>query len=306
MRRLPPKMSQKMRKIPKMADFLSKNGKQTRFFAFFVIFSLFLGLFDISLGKTEQNAPVGPPWEDPPPELWFPVGEEIDYEVFWGVFMVAEATAKAEWIERDGRRLLSLNMRAKTNGLVEKIYPVKEFLETIIEPISFLPLTFEKDSHEGRRYSHELTTFDHAAGKGVWRSLSKNKEPKVFEIQPDTRDLMGLMYWIRKTPLQPNETRQYEVMTDEKLYEVIVETGKKEPVSLKNYGKVMSLKVEPKGKFNGMFVRKGRLWLWVSDDPRGTIVRAAASVPVASIKIMLKEVRGPGDDFWTTKPVNKK
>ena len=120
-----------------MADFLSKKGKKTRFFSFFVIFSLFLGLFDISLGKTEQKAPVGPPWDDPPPELWFPVGEEIDYEVFWGVFMVAEATAKAEWIERDGRRLLSLNMRAKTNGLVEKIYPVKEFLETIIEPISF-------------------------------------------------------------------------------------------------------------------------------------------------------------------------
>ena len=81
-----------------MADFLSKKGKKTRFFSFFVIFSLFLGLFDISLGKTEQKAPVGPPWDDPPPELWFPVGEEIDYEVFWGVFMVAEATAKAEWV----------------------------------------------------------------------------------------------------------------------------------------------------------------------------------------------------------------
>jgi hypothetical protein len=36
----------------------------------------------------------------------------------------------------------------------------------------------------------------------------------------------------------------------------------------------------------------------VSNDERYTICRAAASVPVASIKIMLKRVRGPGGDFW--------
>ena len=43
------------------------------------------------------------------------------------------------------------------------------------------------------------------------------------------------------------------------------------------------------------------MWLWLSDDERYTICRAVASVPVASIKIMLKNVRGPGDDVWTRK-----
>lgn len=290
-----------MKKLPKMTGILPNNGQKSHFFAFFGIFLFFFGIFDVSWAKnTKKSTLLGPLWAEPAPELWFPVGEEIDYQIFWGVFMVGEATAKAEWIERDGRRLLSLNVRAKTNGLVEKIYPVKEFLETIIEPVSFLPLSFEKDSHEGKRHYHELTTFDHAAGKGVWRSLSrKDKEPIEFVIQPDTRDLMGLMYWIRKEPFTAGETRQYEVMTDDRLYELIVEVGKKERVSLSRYGKVACLKMEPKGKFQGMFVRKGRMWLWVADDPRGPICRVAASVPVASIKIMLKEIRGPGDDFWT-------
>jgi len=95
-----------------------------------------------------------------------------------------------------------------------------------------------------------------------------------------------------------DETRTYNVMTDEKLYELIIEAGRKERLSLAKYGRIDSLKIEPKGKFDGMFVRKGRMWLWVSDDPRYVIVRATASVPVASIKIILREVRGPGDDFW--------
>ena len=269
--------------------------KKFRFFAHFFIFSLIFSIFSEVLA---ENPIFGTPWGDPPPKLWFPVGEEIDYEIFWGIFMVGEATAKAEWINRDGRRLLSLNARAKTNGLVEKLYPVTEFLESIIDPVTFLPLSFEKDSHEGRHHHHELTTFDHAARKGVWKSLLKD-DREEFDIDEDTRDLMGLMYWIRKDPIQAGETRSYRVMTDEKLYELVVESGKKEKVELENYGKVPCIKMEPKGKFNGMFVRKGRMFLWLSDDVRYTICRATASVPVASIKIMLKTVRGPGDDFWT-------
>jgi hypothetical protein len=236
--------------------------------------------------------------DDPPPELWFPVGEEIDYAVFWGIFMVGEATTKAEWVQQEGRRLLSISMRAQSNGVVEKLYPVQEVMTTILDPATFLPLSFEKDSHEGRRHAHEITTFDHAAKKGYWKSLLKDKQ-KEFDIDADTRDMMGLMYWVRKDPIRAGETRNFRMMADEKVYDVIVAAGKQEPVSLENYGKIPCIKMEPKGKFNGMFVRKGRMWLWVSDDPRYAICRIVASVPVASIKIMLKKVRGPGNDFWT-------
>ena len=242
--------------------------------------------------------PPGPPWDAPPPQLWFPVGETVDYDISWGIFTVGKATARAEWLEREGRRLLALTVEGKSNGIVEKLYPVDLFLQTILEPVSFLPLSFEKKSREGRHRAHEITTFDHAAKQGHWRSLLKDKQ-KDFDIGADTRDLLGLMYWIRKEPVQADEIRTYHVMTDEKMYELILEAGRKEPVTLSGYGKVPCIKMEPKGKFNGMFVRKGRMWVWVSDDPRYTVCRVAASVPVASIKIMLTAVRGPGDDFWT-------
>ncbi len=247
-------------------------------------------------GGMAKTAP-GTPWGDPPPELWFPVGESIDYEIFWGIFMVGKATAKTDWIEREGRRLLTLTVEGKSNGIVEKLYPVELFMQTVLDPVTFLPLTFEKRNREGRHRYHEMTVFNHAKRKGHWQSLLKDKQ-KIFEIEAETRDLMGLMYWIRKEPVKAGEVRQFNVMADEKMYELILEAGRKEPVTLADYGKVDCIKMEPKGKFNGMFVRKGRMWVWVSDDPRYTICRIAASVPVASIKIMLKSVHGPGDDFW--------
>ena len=245
-----------------------------------------------------ETVPPGPPWDAPPPPLWFPVGETVDYDISWGIFTVGRATARAEWLERDGRRLLALTVEGRSNGIVEKLYPVDLFLQTILEPVSFLPLTYEKKSREGRHRYHELTTFDHAAKKGHWRSLLSDKH-KDFDIGAETRDLLGLMYWIRKEPVRADEVRNYTVMADEKMYELILAAGRKEPVTLSGYGKVPCIKMEPKGKFNGMFVRKGRMWVWVSDDQRYTVCRVAASVPVASIKIMLTRVRGPGDDFWT-------
>lgn len=278
--------------MPKKTSIFPKN---VRFSLFFIVFGAFFGIFGPIFA---ENAAGGLPWDDPVPELWFPVGETIDYEIAWGIFTVGEATAKAEWLNRDGRRLLTLTVEGKSNGIVEKLYPVELFLQTVLDPATFLPLSFEKKNREGKRRYHEMTTFDHAAKKGSWKSLLKDKQ-KDFAIEADTRDLMGLMYWIRKEPIREQETRSYHVMTDEKLYELIIAAGKKEPVELDRYGKVACIKMEPKGKFDGMFVRKGRMWVWLSDDPRYTICRAAASVPVASIKIMLKTVRGPGDDFWT-------
>jgi hypothetical protein len=272
------------------------NDRIRRFATRALLTGVLLGL-GVPAGVRAAPALPGLPWDDPPPELWFPVGEEIDYEIQWGVFTVGEATARAAWTNIDGRRLLTLTVEGQSNGLIEKLYPVELFLQTLLDPVTFLPIHFEKRSREGKRRYHELTTFDHDKLRGHWRSILKDRE-KTFDIEPDTRDLMGLMYWVRKEPVREEETRTYNVMTDEKMYELIIEAGRKDRVKLKNYGRVSTIKMEPKGKFDGMFVRKGRMWLWTSDDPRYVIVRAVASVPVASIKIMLQRVRGPGDDSW--------
>lgn len=277
-----------------------KTSIFTRTSVFLAIFAVFLHFSAVCSPILAEKAAVGLPWDDPPPELWFPVGEAIDYEVFWGIFMVGEGTASAEWVNQDGRRLLALSMTAKSNGLVENLYPVKQWMQTLLDPVTFLPLVFEKRTSEGKRRAHERMTFDHAAKKAHWVSYLKNKE-KVVDIEADTRDLMGLMYWIRKDPIRAGQKRSYRVMADEKMYELEAEAERVEKVALAEYGKVTCIKMEPKGKFNGMFIRKGRMWIWLSDDERYLICRATASVPVASIKVMLKRVRGPGNDVWVRK-----
>jgi len=241
---------------------------------------------------------TAPAWDEPPPELWFPVGEDCLYDISWGFFTVGESRARADWIEVEGRRLLSISMEAESNGIVEALYPVKEFMQTLVEPRSFLPLGHEKQSSEGRHKTHEITAFDPAKGEAHYHSFLRDNG-YTYAVPEGTRDMLSLMYYFRKDPILDGKgKREYEMVTNEKLYDVIVESLGLEKVKTSRYGKRECVKLEPTGKFEGMFVHKGRMILWLSRDKRYTLCELSAAVPVASIHVTLEEVRGPGDDDW--------
>ncbi len=104
---------------------------------------------------------------------------------------------------------------------------------------------------------------------------------------------------MRSLDFKEGETRFVEVMADEKLYDLEVKAQEIETVKTKTFGEVKALKLEPKAKFQGLFVRKGRMITWGSLDDRFVAVKIVAKIPLASVKVLLTEVHGPGDDRWT-------
>ncbi len=235
--------------------------------------------------------------------LPFPVGEETFYDLHWGMLPVGESHITTGLTNHQGRTVLAIRYFTRTNKLVETLYPVSIQMETLIDPDTFLPIRFTKKAQEGRRRTDEVTDFNHAAGTATVQNRLKNKT-KVVPIQADTRDLVALMYHMRGTPFVPGSTRQYQVFTDDKIYDLTLKMGAVEKVSLSRYGKVDSVKVDPEAAFNGLFVRKGKLEIWVSNDDRRICTRIVGEVPVASVHIVLREVRGPGTDRWV-KPAGK-
>jgi hypothetical protein len=235
----------------------------------------------------------------PPPAGpgWFRVGEESVYDIHWGVIPVAHARVTSEWVEHEGRPVIRIRFTTKTLGVVEAFYPVDDLLESLIDPETFLPIRFVKKLSEGRYRADEETRFDFAAKKAYWQS-HKNGKKKEFPIEADTRDVITFMYHMRAASLEPETESRHRVMADEKLYDLRLRMGKVEEVKLKKYGAVPCVKVEPEASFQGLFVRKGKMTAWVSTDPRRICTRITASVPVASIRITLAEVKGPGDDAW--------
>lgn len=238
-------------------------------------------------------------------DFGFPVGEKLQYRVYWGIIPVGRATITTSWENQDGRQILLIHYEAHSLHVLAALYPVNDVIECRIDPQTFLPITFTKSLNEGRYWTRERTDFDHAARKATWRSFEKDwsvsDRQEIYAIEPDTRDFITFMYYTRRTPWTPNETRSYRVMADDKIYDLIVHTRGLEKVAVGPFGDVRSLRIDPEAKFNGLFIRKGKATLWISDDTRRLCTRAEARLPMAHVWAVPDKVYGPGDDFWTRK-----
>ena len=106
------------------------------------------------------------------------------------------------------------------------------------------------------------------------------------------------MYFMRAEEFRPNETRKFEVVVNDKIYELEVNTGRVERVNLRHYGRVESLRIDPRASFEGVFIRRGEMSVWLSQDPRRILTRLELDTPFASVRLLLRNVRGPGEDDW--------
>lgn len=230
-------------------------------------------------------------------ELWFPVGETLEYKIYWGIIPVGRATLSTEWVEEDGRRLIALRGVGRTGPVVATIFPVEDVIESIVDPDTFLPVRYTQRLREGRHRRHDVVTFDHDGRVANWVSLRKNTSG-VLPIASDTRDVLSLVYSMRSRGFAVGQKEFFRVLVDNKLYDLHVRGVRRRQLKVRGYGEVESLEVEPEATFGGVFVRKGRVWIWFSLDPRHLLLRARAKVPVASLRARLVRVAGPGVDVW--------
>ena len=254
-----------------------------------------LGLVLMAFDAKAQGEPLA---DTPPPtDLGFLVGETLTYGLKWGFISVGQCMVSTGWIEEGGRKLLRIEARTRSNKALSSIYPVDDVVESVVDAVTFRPVRFTRNLKEGRKRYHDETTFDFGTMTADWRSFIKDRR-RGFSLEHDSRDLLTFMYYMRRFPVAEKAKSQYRVMADDKLYDLTVESFSSEFVELETYGKVESIKMEPTAAFEGLFVRKGRMFLWVSTDERRVLTKAEVETPFANVHIQLEGVSGPGCDRW--------
>jgi hypothetical protein len=236
-------------------------------------------------------------------ELPFTVGETLEYRIHWGLIHVGRSLISTEWVEHEGRQLIAIRLKNRTYGVLAKIYPVDDFVESLVDPQTFLPVRFIKKLNQGRYHCDEETLLDHEKGVAYWHSRKTDKR-KEYPIDAESRDILTFLYHSRLQVMQPDTIVKRQLIADEKLYDLEIHCEEIEPVKLSGFGDIDCLKIEPKASFNGIFVRAGRMWMWISRDPRRICTELKSEVLVGKVSLTLSSVTGPGDDFWLAKPVD--
>ena len=239
-----------------------------------------------------------PPAQAAAKRFWFPVGEKLLYRLYWGIIPVGWAELSTEWVREGAGQLIALRVAARTSSIVDMIYPVDDFIESVVDPETFLPLRYVQRLREGRHVRDDQIIFNHKGRKAHWKSGIDGRTGEI-EIAPDSRDVLCLIYYMRSKGFACGQKEKFRVLVDNKLYDLEVTGLKQEEVSVQDFGKVQCLKVEPKAKFGEIFVRKGHIRIWFSEDDRHICTIMTGKIPVVSVKAILVGVEGPGDDFWS-------
>jgi hypothetical protein len=154
--------------------------------------------------------------------------------------------------------------------------------------------------NEGNIHQSELTLFDHANHTALFLDRIANTTNRV-EIASQTRDIVSFLYAMRNEKLEDLAANIHTLLVEGKLYDMGLEIRSKGRIEIPGYGEVDCIQMEPIAEFSGLFLRKGKVFFWISTQNCPMITYIQAKVPVGNIKVTLQKVTGTGDDFWDNK-----
>ena len=188
---------------------------------------------------------------------------------------VSEATTM------DGRPAIRVHASARSTGLVAALYRVEDFFDSDFHPATHCSYGLHKRIHEGRRQRDTRIRFDTARNLSLLeeRDPSNPEQPAKHDsnpIEPCTQDVVSAIYFLRQMPLEVGRTFEFPINDGGKTYRVYVEVQAREDVKT-GLGMIPAYRIEAK-IFEGLFRRKGRLFVWYSDDSRRLPIQMRAKI----------------------------
>ncbi len=228
----------------------------------------------------------------------FGVGEYLDFAVYVALPGVGRVPIVGghgilevpNIVVRNKRLCYWLRSTTKSTGIVGQIYPVEDYIESFMDVDSFYPWYFRKDVREGRYRDKYTIFFDQINHRAIREG--------VFDVEtyPRVQDILSAFYYVRTLEFAPGDTIPLPYHDNGGNYPILVVVHRREEVEVPA-GKFNCLVVEPILKTPGLFQRKGRMWIWLTDDRKKMPVKMVSKIPIGSVQALLVEYR-LGDTDW--------
>ncbi len=226
-------------------------------------------------------------------------GERLVYDVTWLGIKAGEATLEAQGVVNvNGHQAYHLVTTAQSAPVISKIYRVDDRTESFLETDAARSLRFDKNLREGRYRHSSQTVFDHEKGIATLRYLDFSQVPRditrldeaerygkyvsqEFPLNSGALDELSVLYYVRTLPLLVSTTVTARVFASRKNWELEVKVLGRETLDTV-LGRRETLKVEPLLKFDGIFQRKGRMIVWLTDDAERIPVQMKSEIVIGS------------------------
>jgi hypothetical protein len=234
-----------------------------------------------------------------PQKLSLTEGERLTYQIKWGAVDagVAVLTVKRkEPFGPGGPEVWNVQAQTRSNAFLSMFYEVRDDIKTLIDAQEGFSRSFEMKKNEGSFHGVEQVRFDYEKGVASYTRTkieedSEKVRTKAIPLPGKLSDPMSCLYYIRGLDLQPGTEQKLTVSTDKKNWVLNLKVLRTEEFYHEKLGNLKALVIEPEAQFQGIFVRKGKMTVWVEERTKIPLMMKAA-VPIGSVTAALIEAEG--------------
>ncbi|MGV8059816.1 MAG: DUF3108 domain-containing protein [Smithellaceae bacterium] len=213
-----------------------------------------------------------------PPVVW--KGERLVFALSW--FNIPAGTSVAEAVDAEdfqGRKILRLSVITASNKAIDIFYKVRDSIFSYVFADSLASHMFVVHQEEGSYRGDKEIIFDYDTKKATF---TKNGDVSIHDIPDFVSDSLSAFYYFRTKELIVGKPVTIDIFDDKKLWQVEVHILGKERLQTPA-GVFNTILIKPVLKFEGIFQRKGDVYIWVTDDSRRMPVRMKSKVVIGSI-----------------------
>jgi hypothetical protein len=215
----------------------------------------------------------------------FNTPEKLVFDLTWTG--VKAGTATVEIVNDKGRtRIIST---AHSADWVSVFYTVDDRIESLLRneqaALIGLPEAYRVKVREGTHRRDIELIFDHANRQVTYMDHLK-AEKKTFNIGGKTFDALTSFYYVRTLKLDVGKSVYVDIFDSKKLWNVEVQVLRREKIKTQ-LGQFDTLVIKPLMKSEGIFNRKGDMYIWLTDDLKRIPVKMETKAVIGSITATL-------------------
>jgi hypothetical protein len=218
------------------------------------------------------------------------IPERLFYDLTWTGIKAGEAELEV----KDDGDYLSIISKANSLKWVSVFYPVEDIVVSRLKKERYgdffaKPMNYRLKIKEGKHRRDKELIFDHSSNTVTYINHLKN-EKKVFSIGVSTFDALSCFYYVRTLNLEVGKSVFVNLFDSKKFYSVEVQVLRKESIKTP-LGVFNTILIKPVMKTEGIFSRKGDIFIWLSDDERRIPVMLQSKVAVGAVRAVLVKIQ---------------
>ena len=222
----------------------------------------------------------------------FQNGETLIYDIKYGIITAGESTLTLkETTYWDTVACYQILSKASTNSFFDKVYKVRDEIESIWRIRDLQTLRFTKKLREGNYRQHRIHFYYPEQGFTIYTRIGKNKTKEDrMDIPPFTQDILSSFYYLRQQEFTVGDTVVVNVTADGRNYPAKIIARKLEKIDT-IFGEKECIVAEPILEGEAIFKQTGEIYIWITNDEYKIPVKLSSKIIFGSFNAILKNAK---------------